>query len=188
MVQQRSFDVSQHGLPSFTNSFVYLGETVTFLSSKLDELQNLADKDNRFVHFQVIPNASSLPALPEAANVMNAQPFVEPKSESLVPFTIPEKASLLGSIFGFKPSTSTSTSVATTAPPASTTTITASQTQDPSNAPVMQATTNMMAVPPMAPFAYGSQVMSDEQFARELQAKMNLEAVANAPPPPPRQG
>lgn len=67
------------------------------LLGKINELLALADRDNRFVHFQVV---SDVPRPVEALVMAPQQPYTLPTTERIIIFKPNQRASIFSTIFG----------------------------------------------------------------------------------------
>ncbi len=102
--------------PPYDPLVAYLSHTIPFLTHKIEEFYSLADRDNKFVHFQLVPQFTALPPLPNEACIMTPQALPEPvvDRERLIPFNLPQKTSFFSSFFGGPASTNKAQTTAST--------------------------------------------------------------------------
>lgn len=163
------------GLPK--QSITQLNATTAKMLYSINEIQTTADRDNRFVYFQQVPSTTTnkdnpLPALPLEASVMNPAVLVLTelsRSGPLVIFHYVPPKSFFSSFFGSSSSSSgsNSSSKQTTTP-----VVQVSPSSLPSPVPMT------VSLPPSAPSSQ-SQLLTDEQYARQLQRDYDNNAVNN---------
>jgi hypothetical protein len=172
------YEIQHPGLPKITQ-FPYTGlshlrDVSVYLQSQWDETAPTWERENRMIYFQPLPRSVEEYVVPTPAEaiVANPAPF-KPIEPLIFPFIDPPKAlSVFSSFFGFGGGKSSSSAAA---------------------APSSGAAEATSAVPPEGHLLSASMLtgngvpdtreLTDEEFARELQRRMNLEASATAAAP-----
>jgi hypothetical protein len=99
LLPQRKADYNVIGLPPHTGLFEYLASTAPFLAMKISSLQSQTERDNNFVHFQLVPAVTALPSLPVIAAIMQPSVLSLPEVET-VNFIMPIKTGFFSGLFG----------------------------------------------------------------------------------------
>ena len=193
------------GFPKYTGENLNLGQAAAFITVTLNQIQEVAERDNKFVYFQPVPgsahtlgsssNSTSgepLPPLPLEASVMNPAAFKEPSRPSPpVVFVYQPKPSMFSSLFSRALSSTTAAIVSATAP---TPAAAGSDASSSASSADTSGGTSGASAPPAPP-------TSDESYAQTLQRQYDTENAAAAsrqlphqstndigkgPPPPPQ--
>lgn len=174
------FEYKIPGLPRISQhpytALAHLKDVVTYITTQLSEVDTVWDRENRLIYFQSPPRTVDDYAVPLPAEAVVANPpsAVE-ATPRCIPFIDPPKPKSVfsGLLRGFSTSSSsvatTTTTAAGSADGAATTTVEAS------SAPPLTADM-MMHHGDGGNSVGGGSGLSDEEFARELQRRLDLES------------
>mmetsp|Transcript_7605 Transcript_7605/g.12643 ORF Transcript_7605/g.12643 Transcript_7605/m.12643 type:complete len:516 (+) Transcript_7605:89-1636(+) len=170
------------GLPKLVGPYVELAHFVKYTSEEIDKIFKAADRDNKFVYFQVVPTGNGVPQIPAEASVMNPPVYSDPPGvEAPVELKYVAKPSIPGivsSIFSW--GNSKPKKEKADAPPAAdadaATSAEGEAVEAASAAAAAAAATGNIT----------NQMSADEAYARSLQQQYNSSSSAppSAPPPP----
>jgi hypothetical protein len=166
-----------NGMPKQAGAYADIGPAVAYVVDAVNQIQNDAERDNKFVYFQPVPgpystNSSTpipLPDLPPEACVMNPPLFKEPDrgAEPPVGFEYKAKPSIFSSMFSSLVGTSTSTGTATA---------TGTATGTGTAVDAGRTASGEGAAPPAVASAPPAAALSaDEEYARTLQRQYDAE-------------
>jgi len=203
VVQQRPvYVVSHQGLPSSS----YLVGAIAYLNEAITAMYTTADRDNRFIHFQVVPTevtvmfftvlyefprfasmlifgwclSLQLPPLPQEASVMNPGQYSDaPIVAAPITFSFMHKKSLFESMFSRTPApapTKAPAALLASSAPAAPTSAPAPTSAAPAQVPYGRVVTVDSAATGSGSIAQADAGTSDEIIARELQRQFDEEA------------
>lgn len=186
--QKGKFDPHSAGFPKGSGAYADIQLAMRYLLERVKATEDAADRENKFIYFQLVPNKQDLPDFPNEATIMIPKPFEPPKyTGTIVQFEYKTKPSFFSSLFGAGTGSENDKAKAD------------NTKKDNANAEEVSGGSSAPPTAPQsssAPFSYSSginpnysqttggsfnhPVESDEEMARRLQAQFNAEM---QPPP-----